>query len=76
MAGQVSGAVWALYASLLKKTGPLPSLVEWDTDVPDWAVLKGECDKASAILAQISESRKDTKPVNDASDDIKIEAAE
>ncbi len=64
--GPVSGAVWALYASLLKKTGPLPSLVEWDTDVPDWAVLKAECDKASAILTRISESRNDKKAVDDA----------
>lgn len=61
----VSGAVWALYASLLKKAGPLPTLVEWDTDVPDWAVLKGECDKASVLLHSMS---KNWKP--------RIEAAE
>lgn len=53
----VCGGVWALYAALIKKTGPYPTLVEWDTDVPAWSVLKGECDKASAILKRISEAQ-------------------
>lgn len=52
----VSGAVWALYAALIRKTGAVPTLVEWDTHVPEWAVLRGECDKAAAILARISAS--------------------
>jgi hypothetical protein len=26
--------VWSLYAELLARTGPLPTLVEWDSDVP------------------------------------------
>lgn len=47
----VADAVWALYDSLLALAGPLPSLVEWDTDIPDWPVLRGECEKAAAHLA-------------------------
>lgn len=54
----VSGAVWALYAALIRKTGPVPTLVEWDTHVPQWAVLRSECEKAAAILARVSEATK------------------
>lgn len=48
----VADAVWALYDSLLALAGPLPSLVEWDTNVPDWPVLQAECTKAAAHLAR------------------------
>lgn len=48
----VADAVWALYDSLLALAGPVPSLVEWDTDIPEWAVLRGECEKAAARLAR------------------------
>lgn len=53
----VSGGVWALYAALIKKAGLLPTLIEWDTHVPQWDVLRGECDKAAAILNRVSEGR-------------------
>ena len=52
----VAGPVWALYASLLKKTGTVPTLIEWDTDVPSWQVLQAQCDKAKTILSRIDES--------------------
>ena len=54
----VSGAVWALYTALIKKTGAVPTLLEWDTHVPQWAVLRDECEKAAAILAHVSEANK------------------
>ena len=44
--------VWHLYAGLLKQVQrPLPTLIEWDTDVPDYEVLMGEVDKARQILS-------------------------
>jgi uncharacterized protein (UPF0276 family) len=46
----VSGDVWELYRLVLSKTGPLPSLVEWDNDVPQWPVLLAEAHRADAIL--------------------------
>ncbi len=46
----VCGDVWELYRLVLSKTGPLPSLVEWDNDVPDWPVLMDEARRADAIL--------------------------
>jgi uncharacterized protein len=46
----VGDAVWALYAGFIAAYGARPTLVEWDTDVPDYAVLMAEVEKASAIL--------------------------
>ncbi len=46
----VCGDVWELYRLVLSKTGPLPSLVEWDNDVPGWPVLMDEVRRADAIL--------------------------
>ena len=48
----VAPEVWALYEDLLKASGPLPSLIEWDTNVPEWPVLQAECAKAEAILTR------------------------
>jgi uncharacterized protein (UPF0276 family) len=42
--------VWDLYALVLSQTGPLPSLVEWDNDVPQWPVLLAQARRADAIL--------------------------
>lgn len=49
--GPVSAAVWALYARLLAATGSLPTLIEWDTDVPGYAALRREVRRADAMLA-------------------------
>ncbi|HOB13447.1 MAG TPA: DUF692 domain-containing protein [Novosphingobium sp.] len=46
----VSNLTWALFARFIGKAGPRPTLIEWDTDVPDLAVLLGEAAKADAIL--------------------------
>lgn len=42
--------VWQLYAALIARTGPLPTLIEWDNDVPDWPVLAAEAARAARIL--------------------------
>lgn len=42
--------VWALYAEVLARTGPRPTLIEWDTDVPDWPVLRAEATRAAHVL--------------------------
>lgn len=46
----VSAEVWPLYESVIARTGPLPTLVEWDNEVPDWATLLNEAQKAQALL--------------------------
>ncbi len=50
----VGDSVWALYTDFIARAGPKPTLIEWDTDVPDYAVLMAEADKAQAIMAKVA----------------------
>lgn len=43
----VAAPVWALYEAALQRFGPVPTIVEWDTDIPPLAVLLEEAEKAS-----------------------------
>ena len=47
---EVADAVWALYAHALARSGPKPTLIEWDTDVPEWEVLFAEAKRADRII--------------------------
>jgi uncharacterized protein len=42
--------VLTLFESVIVRTGPLPTLVEWDNDVPEWAALLAEVGKAQKCL--------------------------
>ena len=46
----VAPAVWTLYAEALARFGPLPTLVEWDTNIPALTVLLAEAAKADRLL--------------------------
>lgn len=46
----VPDPVWSLYESVIAKTGPIASLVEWDDRIPAWPVLRAEAEAAQAIL--------------------------
>ncbi|WP_153771869.1 DUF692 domain-containing protein [Labrenzia sp. CE80] len=48
----VDDAVWRLYERVVDHWGPLPTLVEWDNDVPAWPVLMAEAEAADSILAR------------------------
>ncbi|MBK8157332.1 MAG: DUF692 domain-containing protein [Rhodospirillaceae bacterium] len=48
----VSAAVWALYRWVVRVVGPLPTLIEWDQDLPDWRILLAEAASADRILAE------------------------
>lgn len=48
---EVAPEVWQLYQAALARFGRVPTLVEWDTDVPSVAVLLSEAGKADAIAA-------------------------
>ncbi|CAN7691578.1 MNIO family bufferin maturase [Neorhizobium tomejilense] len=39
-----------LYRHTLSRSGPLPTLIEWDNDVPDFATLQAEAVRADAML--------------------------
>ena len=47
---RVSEGVWALYAEVLKRFGPRPTLIEWDTDIPLLAVLLDEAARADRVI--------------------------
>ena len=46
----VAPEVWALYQRAIARFGPRPTLVEWDVDLPDFAVLQDEAATAQSIL--------------------------
>ena len=46
----VREAVWALYSSALMRTGPRPTLIEWDNDIPEFKALQSEAAKAERLL--------------------------
>ena len=46
----VAPEVWALYRRAIARFGPVPTLIEWDTDIPPLATLLGEAATAQAIL--------------------------
>lgn len=46
----VDDAVWNLYRRLIARRGACPTLVEWDNDIPDWATLFAEAQRAEAII--------------------------
>jgi len=50
---EVVDPVWALLDYVLERSGPKPVLIEWDTDVPDWPVLRAEADRAQAALDRV-----------------------
>lgn len=49
----VADPVWKLYSEVIAASGPRPTLIEWDNDVPDWPVLRAEAARAAAFLAGV-----------------------
>ena len=49
-ASVVSLPVWLAYAHALRRFGAVPTLIEWDTDLPTLDVLLGEAGQAQALL--------------------------
>ena len=47
---RVADDVWRLYEAALERFGPLPTLIEWDTDLPPLEVLLDEAAKAAARM--------------------------
>jgi uncharacterized protein (UPF0276 family) len=53
-ASPVSAEVWALFETALDQLGPRPSLIEWDTDIPAFAVLSAEAAAAQTLLDRVA----------------------
>ncbi len=47
---RVAEPVWSLYRRALARFGPVPTLIEWDTDIPPLEVLLEEARKADQML--------------------------
>ena len=44
--------VWSLYKRAIKRAGPVPTLIEWDSKVPAWPELAAEAAKAERIMSE------------------------
>jgi len=53
----VADPVWALHGDVLRRTGPLPTLIEWDNDVPDWPTLAVEAARAETMIGRAALAR-------------------
>ncbi|MGX5720894.1 MNIO family bufferin maturase [Shinella zoogloeoides] len=53
----VKDPVWALYQTVLRRIGPVASLIEWDNDVPAWPVLREEVVSAQRMLDDAARQR-------------------
>ncbi|BCH35910.1 UPF0276 protein [Mesorhizobium sp. L-8-10] len=57
----VSSDVIALYRHVLSRSGALPTLIEWDNDVPDFPTLHAEARRVDLMLAD-DLARRDHRP--------------
>lgn len=48
--------VWTLYKEVMSRFGPLPTLIEWDNNIPELAVLLSERQKAEQIMQNVLHS--------------------
>jgi uncharacterized protein (UPF0276 family) len=50
----VADPVWRLYEAAIQRFGQVPTLIEWDTDIPPLAVLLGEAERARSVATSVS----------------------
>ncbi|MBY0620919.1 DUF692 domain-containing protein [Sphingomonas ursincola] len=48
----VTDLTWALFERFVGRAGAMPVLIEWDTNVPDYAVLMAEAERAASVMAR------------------------
>jgi uncharacterized protein len=48
----ISDSVWSLYRDLVARIGPRPTLVEWDSNLPAWSVLRAQALSAQQIMGE------------------------
>jgi len=52
----VHQAVWNLYEKAQIKFGEVPTLIEWDNDIPEFSVLQQEANKAEMVMQQVKKN--------------------
>lgn len=55
----VDDLVWRLFEHAIDRLGPMPTLIEWDADLPSWPELHAEAQRADAIM--LAHRRKETR---------------
>jgi hypothetical protein len=55
----IDAVVWGYYEHAIARLGPVPTLVEWDNDVPEWPILFAEARRAEAVL--VGEAREQSR---------------
>ena len=50
---RVYDEVWQLYRKVIATYGTKPTLIEWDTDVPELSILQEEANRAQALLDEV-----------------------
>ena len=61
---EVPLSVWSLYRAALQQFGPLPTLIEWDNDLPSLYVLLKEAGKGRALLEHWAATRQSNVPAS------------
>lgn len=51
----VTDEVWTLYEEVLRRIGPRPTMIEWDSDIPSLQVLLDEAAKAQRLMDRLLE---------------------
>ncbi|MGO4285845.1 MNIO family bufferin maturase [Bosea sp. TAB14] len=49
----VEAIVWDLFAHVIERIGAVPTLIEWDANVPGWPTLKAEAERAERVMADV-----------------------
>jgi uncharacterized protein (UPF0276 family) len=52
---RVDTIVWSLYRQAIELLGPVPTLIEWDANIPAWPALHAEAERAEAIMNSVRE---------------------
>jgi hypothetical protein len=47
----VADIVWDLFEHAIEMIGPVPTLIEWDANIPEWSVLQAEAERAEAVMS-------------------------
>ncbi|WP_454673713.1 MNIO family bufferin maturase [Achromobacter pestifer] len=47
---RVDGLVWNLFGQVIERIGPIPTLIEWDSNVPTWSELHAEAVMAELVM--------------------------
>jgi uncharacterized protein (UPF0276 family) len=53
----VADPVWDLYRKAVERLGPVPTLIEWDAEIPAFDVVLGEARKADAIIGAVAHAQ-------------------